>query len=607
MLVSDKVRPKGIQMTIAISFTLMAVISMTVLGTTLYGQFANRTESMNQESTKRLLNQTAINLEDYLRNMRRISDAMYYSAIKDKDFSVDTMDEEMNLLYEANKDNLISVECYTKDGKLISSAPVSTQKKDVDVREQEWFKNALGQIENLHFSTPHVQNLFDDPTYRYYWVLSLSRTVELNTKGESSLGVLLVDMNYSSVEQILEKANKDNSLEYMYLMDGKGEIIYHPKQKLIYNQLFFENNKKAVGYEDGYHEEVFEKEKREVTVKSISYTGWKLISVSPKTSFQLTLSNTKYFVIMLVTLALLANILLNQLISARIAKPLNRLNDSIKDWEAGNLKPDIYVGGTLEVEHLGKTLRSTVGQIRQLMNDVFLQQEEKRKSELEALQSQINPHFLYNTLDSIVWMIEGEHYDDAVYMITELASLFRISLSKGKTIISIEDEIKHAKNYMNIQKKRYKDKFCVSFLVDEEILQCITVKLILQPLLENAIYYGVGEEEEESEIVVRGYRKEDKIYLEVEDSGRGIMPSLLPHLLEDTEKKDKGIQKKGSGVGLVNVHNRIYLRFGTGYGLEIHSELDEGTLVRVCLPCISYESYQTKKAKDKKEKKGEGK
>ncbi|HEY9574549.1 MAG TPA: histidine kinase [Lachnospiraceae bacterium] len=607
MLVSDKVRPKGIQMTIAISFTLMAVISMTVLGTTLYGQFANRTESMNQESTKRLLNQTAINLEDYLRNMRRISDAMYYSAIKDKDFSVDTMDEEMNLLYEANKDNLISVECYTKDGKLISSAPVSTQKKDVDVRGQEWFKNALGQIENLHFSTPHVQNLFDDPTYRYYWVLSLSRTVELNTKGESSLGVLLVDMNYSSVEQILEKANKDNSLEYMYLMDGKGEIIYHPKQKLIYNQLFFENNKKAVDYEDGYHEEVFEKEKREVTVKSISYTGWKLISVSPKTSFQLTLSNTKYFVIMLVTLALLANILLNQLISARIAKPLNRLNDSIKDWEAGNLKPDIYVGGTLEVEHLGKTLRSTVGQIRQLMNDVFLQQEEKRKSELEALQSQINPHFLYNTLDSIVWMIEGEHYDDAVYMITELASLFRISLSKGKTIISIEDEIKHAKNYMNIQKKRYKDKFCVSFLVDEEILQCITVKLILQPLLENAIYYGVGEEEEESEIVVRGYRKEDKIYLEVEDSGRGIMPSLLPHLLEDTEKKDKGIQKKGSGVGLVNVHNRIYLRFGTGYGLEIHSELDEGTLVRVCLPCISYESYQTKKAKDKKEKKGEGK
>ena len=106
------------------------------------------------------------------------------------------------------------------------------------------------------------------------------------------------------------------------------------------------------------------------------------------------------------------------------------------------MNPDIYVGGSLEVEHLGKTLRSTVAQIRELMHDILVEQEEKRKSELDALQSQINPHFLYNTLDSIVWMIEGERYEDAVFMVTQLASLFRISLSRGKTIISMEDELK---------------------------------------------------------------------------------------------------------------------------------------------------------------------
>ena len=133
-----------------------------------------------------------------------------------------------------------------------------------------------------------------------------------------------------------------------------------------------------------------------------------------------------------------------------------------------------------------------MGQIQDLMQDIVVKQEEKRKSELDALQSQINPHFLYNTLDSIVWMITGERYDDAVFMITQLASLFRISLSTRKTIIRIEDEIKHAQNYMNIQKIRYKNAFQVEFQIEPEIMQCCTVKLVVQPLLENAIYYEIG-------------------------------------------------------------------------------------------------------------------
>jgi two-component system sensor histidine kinase YesM len=254
------------------------------------------------------------------------------------------------------------------------------------------------------------------------------------------------------------------------------------------------------------------------------------------------------------------------------------------------------------------------------MHDIVIEQEEKRKSELDALQSQINPHFLYNTLDSVVWMIEGERYDDAVFMITELASLFRISLSRGKTIISIEDEVKHAENYMNIQKVRFKNKFQFEFLIDEDILHCCTVKLVLQPLLENAIYYGVEYMDGDGVITVRGYRVEKSgdrigegiipeksgdrigeeiipeksgehvasevgvhksaskgdIILEVEDNGLGIM-SGKPHA-----------RSHGSGVGLRNVHNRIALRFGADYGIWIDSVPDEGTRVCIRLPYIEY-------------------
>ena len=578
---------QSIQVTISISFTIVSVLSMGVLGVSLYNRFVNKMEDMTSQSAEQLLDQTAINVETYLRNMRRISDAMYYTAIKDKDLATDTLDEEMNLLYEANKDNLISIACYTNDGELVAAAPVATEKENLDIVNQEWFTDAVEQMENVHFSTPHVQNLFDDSSYRYYWVVSLSQAVELTNNGKSTLGVLLVDMNYSSIEQLLNKANTDYSEEYVYLMDSNGEIIYHPKQKLIYTNLYEENNLAAVNYEDGSRQEEFDGEKRLVTVKTLSYTGWKLVSVVPMSSFDMGLSGTRMFVILLVALGMLMIIVINQLVSARIAKPLQRLNESVKDWESGNMNPNIYVGGSLEVEHLGKTLRSTVEQIRELMHDILVEQEEKRKSELDALQSQINPHFLYNTLDSIVWMIEGEKYEDAVFMITQLASLFRISLSRGKTIISIEDELKHARNYMNIQSVRYKNKFTIDFRVEDDILNCCTVKLVIQPLLENAIYYGMEYMDGDGEIEVRGYRSGRDVYIEVRDNGLGMPRETVNALLTENNR----VRKKGSGVGLINVHNRIRLRFGKPYGLEIESQPDEGTTVRIHLPYISYSPY----------------
>ena len=584
LLFHKEKRTKSMQMTISVSFTVLSVCCMCFLGVMLYQQFTRKAENLTVENSRQLLNQTTINLEDYLRNMRRISDAMYYTVIKNTDIGTESLEDSMTLLYEANKDKLVSVACYTNDGNLTAASPVATTKAGIDVTSQKWFQDAVGELENFHFSTPHVQNLFGDPSYRYYWVVSLSRTVELTKNGVSMLGVLLVDMNYSSIEQLLDKANTDTSGDYVYLMAPDGEIIYHPKQNLIHMGLYQENNEKAAGYEDTTIEENFHGEKRLVTVKTISYTGWKLVSVVPMKSFSMNMINMRNLVVLLVALTVLAAVILNQMVSARISKPLRRLNDSVKEWEAGNMEPDIYVGGSMEVEHLGKTLRSTVAQIRQLMDDIVVEQEEKRKSELDALQSQINPHFLYNTLDSIVWMITGERYDDAVFMITQLASLFRISLSRGKTVIKIEDEVKHAQNYMNIQKIRYKNSFEVDFQIEEDIKDGCIVKLVLQPLLENAIYYGMEFMDGEGEIHVRGYRRDNDIYLEVEDNGLGMPEEEAAELLNGKERP----HKHGSGVGLVNVHSRLKLRFGEGYGLIIHSCPDEGMLVQIHIPYVPY-------------------
>lgn len=590
-LIKNSHKGKSIQFMLSLSFTSIAVLGMVFVGFMLYARFVSSSSQMIIENNERLIEQVSLNLDSYIRSMMRTSDAMYYTVIKNTDISTEKMDKEMNLLYEANKGSLIGVACFSEQGELLGAAPVSDLKPGVDVTKQDWFTNANEKIENLHFSTPHVRNLFDESNYRYYWVISLSRAVELTKAGYTSRGTLVVDMSFSGIEQLFSKINTSDGT-YVYLMDGGGEIIYHPRQKLIYSNLFQENNQDAARYEDGNHIEEFEGVERSVIVRTVGYTGWKIVSVTPVSQFSMNLGQMRFFLVVILAFSLILITFLNLILSAQIANPIKKLENSVKDLEKGNLGSDldIYIGGSHEVQHLGRTVRSMVKQMRRLMDGIVKEQEEKRKSELDALQSQINPHFLYNTLDSIVWMIECERYEEAISMVTELASLFRISLSKGQNVISIDKELQHARNYINIQKGRYRNKFQVVYDIDPEILTFSTMKLILQPILENAIYYGMEAMDDEGIIHIRGYQTDENICLEVEDNGLGMPKSMTQKLLDEQNQ----LPKRGSGIGLLNVHQRIQICFGKEYGLRIESEPDVGTKVIIYLPVISYSEHVVK-------------
>ncbi|MBR4169399.1 MAG: sensor histidine kinase [Lachnospiraceae bacterium] len=577
---------RNIQLIISISFTLIAVFGMLILGLALYSQFSAKAIESAVENDKQVLEQVSWNLNTYIRNMMSVSDSYYYSVIKKKDLAQDSFVEEMDLLYEANKDNLISIACVTEDGALIAAAPVANRKEGVDFCAQEWFRNAEEKIADIHFSTPHVQNLFENSNYRYYWVVSLSRSVELTNLGSIGRGVLLVDMNFSAIEQMFSKVNEKSS-GYVYLMDRNGEIIYHPRQKAIYSGLIAENNIKATEYEDGDHVERFNGAERSVIVKTVGYTGWKIVSVTPMKELSLSMAQTRIFTLISLTVTIFLVLFGNMFISSRVTDPLRRLDESVRQLEEGNLDVDnIYIGGSHEIMHLSRTINSMVKQMRKLMDDMVKEQRDKRRSELDALQSQINPHFLYNTLDSVVWMIESKRYKDAITTVTALATLFRISLSRGDNIIPIRDEIVHAQNYLNIQKVRYKNKFTSTIEIDPAIEDCCTIKLIVQPLLENAIYYGAMDED--SVISVKGYEKDGDIFIEVTDNGMGMPEDVLENLLKE-KSKTRG---RGSGIGLWNVNQRIQLYFKGDYGLSLTSELDEGTTVTIHLPKISYADYK---------------
>lgn len=579
-----KLYPGEIQSTIMVAFSVISIAIILCMGSIMYVRFSNLTRQDTLESTQKLMKQTGESLEDYLVNMRQISEAAYYNIVKENDFSVqeENIKRGMNLLYEANKDDLRSIAVYDHEGNLMAAEPVDSQKKGVDASGQEWFLQAMDEAENIHFSTPHIQNLFNDGTLRYYWVISSSRVVELMDGMNSHRGVLLVDMDYSSIFRMMNQINSVSNGQYYYLCDKEGEIIYHPQQVQINSGIFHENTQAAANYKEGVYVEQFEGENRRIVVNMISYTGWKLVGVIPDSLFTHEMLDIRHFIGILVLLMAMMLIVLSNIISTKISRPILKLNHSVKEYEAGKEK-EIYIGGSQEIRNLGKSIQTSYEDNAKLMNEVIVEQTERRKSELDALQSQINPHFLYNTLDSIIWMIEEEKNKEAAFMTSQLAKLFRISLSKGHTIISVKDEIQHAKSYMNIQKVRYNNAFSIVFEVDSALYSYCAVKLTLQPILENAINYGVREMDD-GEIKVCGKIEDKKIILSVKDNGIGIPEEELPYLLTTHGK----VPKKGSGVGLVNVNQRIQILFGKEYGLTIESTLDEGTTVSICIPAVPY-------------------
>ena len=581
---AERYRKMSIQMVLSLSFTAVAAAGILLMGISLIWRFSSVSEQMVAENSQRVLAQANMNLDSYLRRMMRIADTVYYRVIKNTDLAEGSYTNALGLLYEENRDDLVSLAVFDSQGTAVSSVPLSSLKTAADPAGSQWFQAASRSMENLHFSTPHVQNIFDNPDAPYRWVVSLSHHVELTRDGVTESGVLLVDMSFSGIEQVCRDVTLGEG-GYLYLINGDGEIIYHPRQQLIYAGLLEENNLTAAGYRDGSHVERFQGQSRQVTVKTVGYTGWKLVGVAPTSNVLGSSPQLFLFGLSLLLFAIFLMAFLNFLISARISDPIRRLERSVKELESG-LDVEIEEGGCYEVQRLGHAIRSMVSTMRHLMDDIIRQESQKRRSELEVLQSQINPHFLYHTLDSVIWMTEAGQQQEAIQMVTSLARFFRISLSRGKNIIPLADELEHARHYMNIQQIRYKNKFTTQIEALPGAEELYTLKLIVQPILENAIYHGMASAEDDGRICVRAFREGESLVIDIEDNGLGMRPEVAASLLDEDRPE---VRTSGSGTGVRNVHRRIRLTFGEGYGLTIMSEPDEGTLVRIRLPALTRE------------------
>lgn len=589
----------SIRYSIFIYFTITALIAIVVIGFSLYTRFSDQLTDEVQKENQILMNQVNRSVDSYLRGMMKLSDAIYYSVVKNTDISDISIGSQMKLLYDSNMDSLENIALFSREGELLKAVPAARLKTDLDVTQEGWFQETLKKTENLHFSLPHVQYIFDNAEGQYHWVISVSRAVEITQGAYVSQGVLLLDIRYSSLEQLLNSITLGNE-GYIYLIGSDGKLIYHPKNQLIDSGRAQENHLEAASWKDGIHEEIFQGEKRFVTVKTVGYTGWKLVGVTPAKGISFSGVKTRLFIIFVILLILFLLVLINYYISSRITNPIHALEKSVGELEDGNLEAEISIKGSYEIQHLGRSITTMAQQIQVLMKDIVAEHESKRKSEFDTLQSQINPHFLYNTLDIIVWMIENEQKSEAVKVVTALARFFRISLSRGKSIIRVGDELEHVRNYLMIQHMRFKNKFTYRIEAAEEVLELASLKLMLQPLVENAIYHGMEFMDGDGEIFIQVSQKGDELLFLVEDNGLGMRPEQVERLFTDTAYEPS---RRGSGIGVRNVNERIRLYFGENYGLEIDSEPDEGTRIYIHLPAVPYDQLA---AKEIEKKGGEG-
>lgn len=573
----------SIQSSIFMYFTVTAIIAIALISLIIFQRFTNSLNATIIEENSGIVGQLGESVDSYLRNAMKVSDSIYYNVIKNTDISNDDIKKGMNLIY-VNNDNMIDdIALISGKGELIESMPALRLKDNSNVLEKDFFKKSMAESEYINFSMPHIRDLFDRNENSYSWVISLSRAVEVTDEGKATQALLLINLNYRYFEEIFSNVNLGNG-GYVYLTNDRGDIIWHPKQNEIYSGRFNEDNKYAATLKDGITVENLSGKNLTLNVRTIGYTGWKLVGVTPSAALGVDGIKFRFFVLFVADLFLFLLAMINAFISDKISNPIKSLDGSVREIESGNLNVEIVPSGSYEVEHLGKSIKNMLGRIKVLMSDLVAEHNAKRKSEFDTLQSQINPHFLYNTLDIIVWMIENENSDKAVNIVTALAKFFRISLSKGKNIITVKDEVEHVRNYLMIQNMRFKNRFEYSIDVDEEVLSYSSLKLMLQPLVENAIYHGMEFMDGDGEIDVKVFKEDDSLYFTITDNGLGMSEDMVETLLS----KDFVPSKKGSGIGVKNVNERIKLYFGSEYGLKVESEPDEGTKITIHLPAVVY-------------------
>lgn len=564
-------RNSSIRQSIFFPTVFIVIASLLLISITTFINYQNTTSEIVRDTSKEINKQIILNFENYIDS---VIDTANYIQQKTIEFGLKDQNNQLNDVYSQAAEvqsDIESIVLLTMGGTKI----ISSTTKDIsnsNLSGKEWFLDAIRDDSIYHFSSPHLQDILQVSNVE---VITVTKVIDYYIAGVKTKGVLVVDINTSSIINLTETTN---------LGEGGHIVILNDDDSLIYtnNDLCDDSDCESIELAKGLfggENATIDSKAMYVNVNTLTSTRWRMATFINIEIIQQTSTNNLIVLLSLLLTTLIITMIASSYIANRISRPINKLKDHMQLIESGEFYQEIEISGQKEVIILAHSFNSMIAEIRQLMTTVVNEQKSKRKTEFQALQNQINPHFLYNTLDSIVYLSEHNMNDKVIEMVVALSKFFRISISRGKNIITLKEELEHARNYLLIQQIRYHEKFDFHFEIDEKLNDCNVVKLSLQPLIENAIYHGISTEYGKGLITIRAYQKENYLYIEVEDDGYGINPEVIEELYHRIHQ-----EQPGKSVGMRNVYQRLKLYYGENAKFEIISELDENTIIRFIIP-----------------------
>lgn len=533
------------------------------------------------------------NLNTYANELERLTLMTYadthVQSILSKDIKSETsIEQKNNTDYIENflfniyslKPDIINITLIGENGMMYSEGITRYSTPMDDRSKYDWYAEAVANPARLLVYTD-LKNENSLDTLRGEKTVSVIKQIR-NTELDRLVGVVRIDVQYDKVMDLVKRAGKSSSMEIVILNKGYG-IVFDPYDtvKTLNIPRFADVFKKILDEKNGSIQANIKEGSQTVVFSTSSYTGWIAIGIISNEILFEKATNVRNFSIAAAVVSVIVIVIICMLIAMGITNPLKRLRVSMKKFADGDFDVKVNPAFKDEIGDIGRSFNKMVVKIKELINREYFLEIKGKEAELKALQAQINPHFLYNTLEALRMkaVVNGDR--DAAEMAKKLSKFFRLNIIGGSEVVKIREELEHVSYYLDIQNIRYNNRFTYVEDVEENVLDARILKLTLQPLIENAIFHGLEPKVGQCLIILRGRMQENSIIIEIIDNGVGMGGTELNGLKEALENTSAS---NNLGLGILNVHNRIKYHFGEEYGLNITSEPDKGTIVEIHIP-----------------------
>ena len=559
-----------------IPFLMFSIVSGSI--------FLDHAQKTAEEHSVQLIHQVSNSMDVYVETIEKM---VNYIQLELQDTPFFTMETEGASGWESETDYIRSVlENVANSHREVAGIFIAT-KEDLYVstgmsrisrdpfQNERWYREASENPEEIQLiSVVTGRNIVTNRSYSIDDVFSLAKAVQDPETGEV-LGVILLDIRHDIIQSSINGVTIGEK-GFVFVMDQEDNIVYTPVNGIVYRV-----NPKWVKAMEPMSVQI-QGGSYQIRSELSPYTGWRTVGVFSMDEVMSSVNTIVYILFTCVIISLVLVVIVSFKFSRTLTNPIFKLKRLMKQAESGDLTVRFNFQHNDEIGELGQSFNHMIARIDQLIQMVYVEQENKRTAEMKSLQEQIKPHFLYNTLDTISWMARDYDAEDIVRLVDALTNMFRIGLSHRKDIITVKEEITHVSNYLYIQKIRYKDKLNYVIHVDESLYAVEVPKLILQPLVENAIYHGVKAKRGGGTITITGVPEGENLVFTVQDNGAGMPQEKVEEL--NRRMSERSVLDEQKSFGLFYIRERIQLCYGTGYGVHVESALGEGTRVTITLP-----------------------